>query len=361
MSIISSATQWLKTNIIGEGRRDFIDNSDAAKHQEDLDGIQRDLDRWRDGIDRVDQESKMHPPRLADVKPVDLVVGGAAAGAVVGAAGGMLNSVASTWLDESAVRVVENRQPVLEPTLKGYTDQMTPDVTRTPIYDGNGNVTSYRDDVKGNWHRFTPQIEKKEVGHVTIRNGEATHTVSAGGVLAEGLQGLVIGGAVGAGIGAAVAVSRRYVGGDDEQPAQPPREVDGQGKVIAAAAGVGAVAGAGLGLVNGFLEQVHAQTERVTTESPVMATRDIGQMPQDHYHSIFGVTRESDVAKVPVKVDAPVMERGLFGTRPQVTEQTVEVSSARFGIAEQVAAGAAIGAVTGVAAGVAINVARKYV
>jgi len=361
IALVSGAGRWLRANL-GGGTKDFLDNEGARKHEKDLEEVDKKLDDWRKDIDRIDEDAKVRPPKLSDVSTRDLVIVGGTAGAVVGAGVGSLSGLASTWLDDPKVDVQWTEHKIVDPTLKGFTDSLTPDTGKVPIYDGNGNVVDYRESVKGNFHRFTPQIEYREVGEWKEPKATLTHTSTGSSAVAEGLKGMVIGGLLGAGVGAAVAVARRATGQVPGPNSTPPREVDDQGKVIAVAAAGGAVIGGGLGLLSGLLEKAHTNAQTVKWEVPVVQQKEIGQIPQDHYHSIFDTTHEADIAKRSVTAEGPAMHRGLFGMRPDMQDRSIEVGGdPRFSVTGQVVGGAVLGAMGGVAAGVAVNVMRKYI
>ncbi|MBM3461485.1 MAG: hypothetical protein FJX76_05240 [Armatimonadetes bacterium] len=357
---IAAIGSWLRDNVTGRDTRDYIDNDGAKKHDDRIKDAEKKIDDWRKDLDRIDREAEIQPPRLSDFSTKDLVLVGGTAGAVLGTSAGALNGLTNTWLDTPKINVTETTHVIREPVYKGFTETLQPDVTRVPIYDGNGNVLRYEESTRGNWHRFTPQIEYKEVGEYKVPSAQVEHTNNGSNAVVDGFKGMLIGGAVGAGIGAAVAVTRHFTG--QGAGGKQPREVDDQGKVIAVTTAGGAVIGAGVGLLSGLLERAHSTSERLEWKEPVMVSREIGQMPADHYHSIFGVTRESDVARVPVNADGPRMERGLFGMKPDMVGHSREINAdPRFGIAGQVAGGAVLGAMGGVAAGVGINLMRKYI
>ncbi|MCE1245797.1 MAG: hypothetical protein LWY06_04040 [Firmicutes bacterium] len=352
-NMAGSVGNWVKSNITGdEGvSRDYKPNDSGLKDITDsYDRIEDRVDKVGKDLDKIGEKAELRPPRLSDFSDKDLVVVGAAGGAAIGGALGMADGVLQTALDEAKINVTETKHDIQKPVLKGFDGKLAEDK------DSAGSLQGYN-------HTFSPRIEYQKVGTFETKEAQVTHSVNAESPVSEGIKNMVAGAAIGGGLGVALAVGRKIMKKGQFEGRQD-RPIEGEGKVIAAGAGLGAAGGAVLGGLGAMIEAGHGEGKEISWKQPIMEKMTLGQMPQDHYHSVFEVVKETNVPNRDVVLEGPKMEKGLLGigespAMEKITK-TVEVAP-RYGIMSQVLGGTILGAVGGALAGVVVNVLRKIV
>lgn len=346
---------WVKSNITGDEQvtgKDYTPRDKRAREIQDRVELIRDrVDKIDKDISKIADTSELRPPKLSDVSDKELVIIGAGGGAVVGGALEMADGVLKTALDNPAIEVTKTEVDINRPVLKGYDDRLIEDK------DSGGMLKGYD-------HKFTPRIEQEKVGDYTVKEGKVIHTTDADSPVIKGVKGMVTGGIIGGGVGLAVAVIRRVLKKGTYVPRKEERELEGQGKVIAGTAALGAAGGAAVAGLGGVIERGHYDSKDISFEKPIMEKTSIGQIPQDHYHSVYDVVREENIPKRDVTMDSPKMEKGLlgFGEKPEMEKvtKTVEVEP-RFGVMGQVLGGAIVGGICGTLLGIVLNTLRRII
>ena len=370
-SLTSAVTGFVK-NQIGESR-DY-GTHDPAEGRREADGIGQDLERIGqdaarigERLDRVDEESAVKRPTFRDVSDKQVLIGAVGTGAALGGAVGLAGS-----LMEGAphVQVTETTHRIMAPALDGAGyDVKVFDVGRQ----GEG--------IKG-WDidlQRRPLVQK-EVGTYTTREASGS---AAASTLVDGAKGLVLGGLGGALLGAGTVALRRAIGQSYVGTAE--RQTEGDVKVMAVTGGVGAAAGAGIGLVNAL---TRSETVTFKTESlPAFVEQRIGEVPKGPGFFVpntnghqppetpqavealrsqnldrlagQGYRGVDNLRGQEVRASAPQMESRLLGAdRPKV--ETVEkTETVGPNLVASVLGGAVVGGVTGVAIGAVVNVLRK--
>ena len=350
----SSVGNWVKSNITGDAKttgKDYTPKDKRAKEiSENLQNIEDRVDKIDHDVSKIADTSELRPPRLSDVSDKELVIIGAAGGGAVGGALGVAEGVLDTALDDPKIEVTKVEHDINKPTLKGYDDKLIEDK------DSGGYLKGYD-------HKFTPRIEYEKVGDYTVKEGKVVHTVDADSPVMSGVKGMVTGTLVGGGIGLAVAVGRKIMKKGGYVPRED-RELEGQGKVIAASTAIGAVGGAAATGLAAVIEGSHGDVQELSWKEPVIEKQTLGQIPQDHYHSVYDVVKEDNIPKRDVVMDAPKMKDGVLGIGdgPKMEEvtETIEIKS-RYGFMGQVLGGTILGAIGGALAGVVVNVLRKII
>lgn len=350
----NKVTGWVKRNVSGNEK---VTGKDYTPKDRQAREINDNLSRIEDRVDRIDSDiskiadtSELRPPKLSDFSDKELVIVGATGGAVVGGAMGMAEGVIDTALDDPKIEITKTEHDINKPILKGY------DHKQIERKDSAGYLQGYD-------HKFTPRIEYEKVGDYTVKEGKVVHTVDGDSPVMSGVKGMITGTLLGGGIGVAITVARKIMKKGGYVPRED-REIEGQGKVIAATTAMGTAGGAVLGGVGALIEAGQAGDKEISFKQPVMEKQTIGQIPQDIHQSIYDVFKEHEVPKHDVTVEAPKMEKGFLGigekpAMEKVTE-TIEIKS-RFGFMGQVVGGAVIGAIGGALAGIMVNILRKII
>lgn len=350
----NSVGSWVKNNITGDGSvsgKSYTPKDKQAKEIADnLQNIEDRVDKIDNDVSKIADTSQLRPPRLSDVSDKELVVIGTAGGSAVGLGLGMTEGVLDIALDDPKIEITKTEHDINRPILKGFDDKLYEDK------DSAGYLKGYD-------HKFSPRIEYEKVGDYTVKEGKVIHTVSGDSPVLSGVKGMVTGGIVGGLIGLAIAVGRKILKKGGYVPRED-RELEGQGKVLAAGAALGAGGGAAMAGLGALIESGHSDAKDISWKEPIMGKQTIGQMPQDHYHSVYDVVKETDIPKRDVVMDGPKMEKGMLGIGEKPTMQemdkTIEIKS-RYGVMGQIAGGAILGAIGGTLAAVVVNVLRKII
>ncbi|MCL5036464.1 MAG: hypothetical protein M1269_05015 [Chloroflexi bacterium] len=193
-NIFSSAGSWVKANIIGETKAAKGGSKKAVKADKDF------------GDDRIGLYAGI----------------GAAAGGAIGTGVGMATGYKEMSNDKISKVMADH--DVNHPKLTGYDHTVSEDghyetrvtgyETKTSV-DENGNTIITKEPITeehwvtdGYWHRFSPDIEQKVVGH--YQTPEFKHS-GWFDPLTGGLVGLAAGATVGAGLGAVIGVVDKLV------------------------------------------------------------------------------------------------------------------------------------------------------
>lgn len=370
-SLTSAVTGFVK-NQIGDSK-DFgaADPADGRREADRIDGsldrIGRDATSIGERISRVDEESHVKAPTFRDVSNKQVLIGAAGAGAAIGGTVGLVGGLLG---GSPTVQITESTHKIMAPALDGAGyDVKVFDVGRQ----GEG-IKGWDIDIQ---HRGLTQ---KEVGTYTTREA---HVTGGSSPMIEGAKGLVIGGIGGAVIGAATVGLRNVIGQSYNGTAE--RETEGDVKVMAVTGGVGAAAGAGLGLVSAL-----AQSDTVSYKTEVLppfVDTKIGEVPKGPGFFVPNADglkppetpqaveslRHGNLDKLAergyrgtdnlrgqeVRANAPQMEDRLIGKdRPKVdeVEHTQQVGP---NVIASVVGGAVVGGIAGVAVGAVVNVLRK--
>lgn len=344
--------KWIEKNVTGQEKAKTMDYTPVDPKSKE---IKDRYDRMEDKIENIEKDiskiadtSELRPPKLSDISDKELVIMGTAGGAAIGGALGMTEAVIESALDNPKIEVTETEHAIENPVLKGYDDRMIEDK------DSGGMLKGYD-------HKFTPRIEYEKVGDYKVPEARVSHTVDAESPVMSGIKGMATGAIIGGVSGVGVAVGRKLLNKGKYVPRKD-RNLEGEGKVIAGGAVVGAAGGAVVGGLGAMVESGHSAAEEISWKQPVMEEKTIGKIPQDHYHSVFETIREDNIPKRDVTVEGPRMKDGLLGEKPvmEKMETTVEIEP-RFGFLSQVLGGAVLGAVGGALAGVVVNVLRKII
>jgi len=265
----------------------------------------------------------------------------------VGGAVSMTGEVLDAMLDKPKVVIAETDKVIQRPVMKGYDHHTAQKV------DGEGAL-------QGVQHSFTPRIEYENVGKYTEKTGQVVHTADVDNPVLSGLKGMLIGGGIGAAISGAIALGRKILHKGQYVPREE-REIEGQGKVIAATAAAGGIGGAGMGAIAAAMESGNAVSKEISFKAPVMEKANLGQVPQNAYVSTYDIYRESQLPRQDVVMDSPRMEDKLLGGQKPVLEKvtnTVEATP-RFGALGQIVGGALLGIMGGTCVGILVNTLRK--
>jgi len=346
---------WVKTNVTGTGK-ESVAGTDYTPKDKRAKNIKDGFDRIEDRVDKIDKDitkiadtSELRPPKLSDVSDKELIVIGAGGGAAIGGALGMAEGVLDAALDDAKIEITETEHEINRPTLKGFDDRLIEDK------DSGGYLKGYD-------HKFTPRIEYEKVGDYTVKEGKVVHTVDGDSPVMSGIKGMAAGAAIGTGAAIAIAVGRKLLKKGGYVPRKD-RELEGQGKVIAASTAIGAAGGMVMGGLGALIE-AGGQAQEISYKQPIMEQQTLGQMPQDHYHSVFDVINEENIPKRDVTMEAPKMEKGMLGIgeKPAMDKvtQTIEIKS-RYGFMGQAVGGAVLGAIGGAVLGIVVNVLRKII
>lgn len=356
---------FVTSNIAG-GQQDFVPKADAGEAQatkidQEYSQIQDGLKQQHDQLAAVDQDSQLRPPALKNYKNWELVAGGALAGAALGGAAGLGKEMLTAVASNPHVDITSTQHDIFRTELRHVKQPWTENTTE--LKDANGSINGWK-------HVYTASFDQKKVGTYTTRTAE----VKGGGhgnPLLSGLGGMVIGGALGAGVGAAVMLSRNFIP-DGKYQAYERHKTSGDGKIMLKFGVAGGAMGAGAGLLSAALESRHDQTVTYQTQTPEMHNQVVGQIPGQHVvansngtfqtqwnESIYG-TSANNPGRVNVTVNNPV-QSGLFH-HAQVQTHNVKVDVAgRYGYLTGMLGGMAVGVGAGVATGVLVNVIRKTI
>jgi len=337
---------------------------EATRVDTEVGRIHADTVDVRGELENLQENSKLKPPTFADISNKQVMLGTTSAGAVVGGALGALSNLASGSSGQVTFneRIVDINQPKLDGLgfdTKYYTVGGTPQ-----------NPESWDVDISRR------AIVHEKVGEYT----ERTPNVSGSGNIAlSGLIGVGIGTGVGALAGGAIVGLRKVL--NKEYNGTPPRQTEGDNKILIA----GGVAGATIGGIAGGLSSVinSGSVSYETQSIPAMETKVIGEVPSGGGFNIpndgeLGPPANTEqvadwmngnIDKLarkgfrgtenlrPEKIEAQVPQRNILG-KVKIDTETKEVNVGA-GLVSSVVGGMAVGAVTGVAGGVLVNVLRK--
>ena len=339
-------------------------SDDVRSKDQEEDKIDSDLGKIEDGLrkidaelDIIDQTTQLKPPSLSNVSNGQLLVAGATAGAIVGGAYGLLSNTATSWAAQPSIRVDTVKHDIIRPELgsPSYTETRIPLYRDVTTYDANGNPHTQKE-LTGYRLERTANIDEKVVGQYKTQTAQVNNAGISNPVW-DGLQGMAVGAAAGSVLAGGIIVARKLTGKGDYN-GSPARETQGDFKVIAKMAGMGAVGGAAIGGLSGMLASANAKTETIVTQSPVFETRSIGQIPASHDVGTANPGRVDVIRQVP-KMDGGVLGTGL-GKDPVVNETRTEVTAGGgVTLMSGLIGGAVVGAGMGAAAGVLTNVLRK--
>lgn len=371
-SITSAVTGFVK-NQIGDSK-DFgaADPTDSRREADRIDGsldrIGKDAASIGERLGRVDEESHVKAPTFRDVSNKQVMIGAAGTGAAIGGTVGLLGGLVG---GSPTVQITETTHKIMAPALDGLGyDVKVFDIGPS----GSSQINGWDIDIQ---HR---PLTQKEVGTYTTREAQVSGGSNA---MLEGAKGLVIGGIGGAVIGAGVVGLRGVIGQGYNGTAE--RETEGDVKVMAVTGGVGAAAGAGVGLVSA-LSQGDTVSYKTEVLPPFVDTK-IGEVPKGpgfYVPNADGIKppetpqavenlRNGNLDRLAergyrgtdnlrgqeVRANAPQMEDRLIGKdRPKVdeVERTQHVGP---NVVASVVGGAVVGGIAGVAVGAVVNVLRK--
>ncbi len=370
-SLTSAVTGFVK-NQIGESRDYGTHNPwearrEAEKIEGELERIGQDAATIGDRLSRVDEDSAVQKPTFRDVSDKQVMIAATGTGAALGGAVGLAGSL---FAGQPEVQILETQQKIMAPALDGpgY------DVKVYDIGPEGGPYEGWDVDL----HRRP--LTQKEVGTYTTREAQVT---GGANVLLDGAKGVLLGGLGGAVLGAGTVALRRAVG--QTYQGTPERETEGDMKVMAVTGGVGAAAGAGVGLVTALTQ---GETVTYKTETlPPFVDQKIGEVPKGPGFFVpnangnqppetpqqVEVLRDGNLDKLAqqgyrgtenlqgqeVRAAGPQMEDRLIGKdRPKVNTET-RTERVGPGVVGSVVGGAVVGGVTGVAIGAVLNVLRK--
>lgn len=357
---IANVKNFVSTHITG-GKKDFVPDEEATRIDNKYGEIKDELTQQRGELERIDEETRLRPPALKNFKNYELVAGGALAGAAVGGAIGLSKELLTSVASNPQVEVTEVEHSIYRTELRDVGEPWTE--ASNPQYDHNGSLTGWQ-------HVYTASLEQKEIGTYTERTAEIKGAGS-GNPLTAGLSGMLIGGALGAGVGLAVMVSRNFIP-DGKYQEYERRKTTGDAKVLLKFGAAGGALGAGAGLLSAALESRHNGVETFQTETPRMEREVIGQIPgqdvvqngngqfQTGWFETVRGTGANNPGNVNVEVDNPV-QSGLLN-RPQVNKEDVSIEvSGRYSYLTGMLGGMAVGVGAGIATGVLVNVIRKTI
>lgn len=360
MNVVGSLKSWVRTNITGSEDQAKYSKAASTPVDAEYSRIQDRVDGLGEKLASLDKDTQLGEVTLRNFKDSELVVGGAAVGGVVGGTAGVLTSLSSSLAGGAEVvvhdRVINVQNEVWKGVIKNPVIAVTQNV---PVLNNNGQQIGTTTETTGYKQTYSPDIEKKDVGHYT----ERTHEIkggSSGSPLVSGLIGLGAGMAVGAAIGGLVAVGRRAVGmGYDNHERVP---VKNEGKKLIQFGIAGGAVGAAVGAVNGYVEGQNAINTSYKTEVPKMEHVVLGQLPKEWVRDALNPNGKPPSGTVPYEVNQYKTEFSLTSNKLDVDKKTVEVHQAgRYGVVGGLVGGAVVGTIGGVLSGVAINVIRRAV
>lgn len=366
---------WIKRQIRTEN--DFRPASQESRE------VQKDLDELAERVDELKQPVEVslkgsYDDLSAGRKLMLGAAGGAAVGGVLGAAHGLLSPIG----DRVELQVSWDTHPITEDTLKivpnrsqlsGLTSQVTSEGVVDVTVKGGVRYDFDSEIVK------SPAGEYQTPGGVTLKRSESSNTTLSG------LVGIGVGAAVGvAGTGALMALKK--IRGTEQGPSEPTEGglVNGREmKTMAALGTVGALGGAGVGALAGWMESNRAAglSQSVTWETPVMKTAEIGTVPEsasvlirqdlDYGNSLQGSRIYRDPSEFDLDdhiKDSPgtaaqgrVPERGLLGGIKMEEHSKTYTTQPSAGILTSALGGALVGGLVGVAAGVSYNTLQRMI
>lgn len=368
---------WLKSHIRTA--------SDFTPASAESDAIQKDLDQLADRVDELKQPVEVsleggYDDLSAPRKLALGAAGGAAVGGVLGAAQGFLSPIG----DSVEARVNWTTTPIMEQSLSVTTDRnqlsgLASQVTADGVID-----VSVKGGVR---YDFDAEILENQVGEFKTPEGVTLERTSSGNVMTSGLIGLGVGAGVGLAATGALIALKSFRKGDGQEQSEPPRETavvtPSELKTMAGFGTLGAVGGAGVGALSGWMEQNRAAglSQEVTWETPVMETRDIGTVPEpasilirqdvDFGDSLKGSQIYRDPSKFDLDDHIKNSEgRTVQGTAPAKTwtgaikmEEHSETYTAEAKTTAMASAlgGALVGGLVGVAAGVCYNTLKRMI
>lgn len=349
---MSMINDWVRNNITGSGPRDYVPKDKRA------DEISKDLDRIEDGfrkadadLDKIDEMSQLKTPKLSDFKDSELVIMGAAGGAVAGGITGMADAVITTFSDEATIDVKTTEYDIMRPEVKGFHGP-----TGTNRYDADGILV-------GCDYKYEPDIENKKVGSYEVKEGSVVHSTDKADAVNRGLGHALGGALVGGAIGLGIAVGRKLLHkGEFVKTDERDRKLEGEGKLIAASAGIGAVGGAGLAGLGVLADLSKVDTKDISYDKPIMEEQVIGQIPKDYFNSALDPANSSPGNRDVIANGPKMKDRLIFGDKPvmEKVEQSVSIEP-RLNMAKQLAGGALLGGAFGALTGVILNVIRKVI
>ncbi|MBI3927949.1 MAG: hypothetical protein HY319_20575 [Armatimonadetes bacterium] len=363
-AVANKLTHWVRQNVSGSGEeaKDFSTNPRATQIDKEYGRIQDGLQQVAVELDKIDEETKLRPPALKNIKDMELVMMGGAAGAAIGGGIGLVSGLIDSAAGAPEVTINKVETPIFRQSLarpQGWTMVETEVNKPVPLYDGNGNQVGTTNELQG-WQRtYTPSVNQERVGSYTVEQPDVKQTAT-GSPLTSGLAGAAIGGGIGALVGAGVVVARKVTGKGAYEESDR-RNVEGQVQLLVKTGAAGAVAGAGVGFLSAALEAGHSDTIKYTVESPVMKTEVIGRIPQDHTVSALAPNSGTPAERA-IEVQNPEMRLGITGRSPKVESETRTLDvEGRFGYVGGIVGGAVVGGIAGVATGVLINTLRKSI
>lgn len=318
-----------------------------------------------------------------DQRARDYAVLGGAAGVVAGATIGAIKGFEHQA--GNSVKEVRVDKEIVAEELQGYRHHTRVDRDRYCVERESGRCVDYDSKTEGWWHRYSPNIKERVVGHYSTSEFHNRNALEPlGGAMLGGLAGGLVG--VAAGLGIAV-LTKSLREGDSPKPELPgsaepasggfdkwkgpSKEIEEEERKSAldtrlgvyAATGtvVGAGVGAYLGIKSGGIEQAANQTNTRSWMVPVYKDETLGHIPDGYYEHKDWLQIRPGSGKgrpeiVPVSGKVPV--RNADGSIT-MEEHTETFRSQRYGKVVGGLAGGAIGAGVGLAAGVGVGLADK--
>ncbi len=306
----------------------------------------------------IDKDTQLKPPSLANVKDSQLLILGATAGAAVGGGLGLASNLLTSWAAQPSINVTTETHQVDRQILTGHTERREEVNKPVTKYDQNGQP--YQGTQLTGWNvKHEPSFRTERAGEYETQKYE----VNNGGInnpIYDALGGMAIGAGVGTVLAGGIIVTRKLTGKGEYVPGES-RKTEGDLKVLAKMAGMGAVGGAVVGGLSGVLAAGNSETRTIVNQQPVFETKVLGQIPADYEQSVYQSTVTSPGTRN-VEGRVPVMEGGILGVgrSVKVTETREEVTAGGgLNLMTGVLSGAVAGAGIGVAAGVLTNVLRK--
>lgn len=375
---LATISTWIKENVIGEGEKAQAYRAAAAipvpdprgeKIKSDLKKDQELLEKTRKDLENIKDVTSIRTPQLSDFSNKDLLLMGGAGGGAVGGGLGMMDGLVRVWWDEPKVSTTWQSKEIMNPKLNGFQESMVKDVDTQPRFDRDGNPIGVRENLKGQFHNFVPNISYEKVGEYKSPSSIDVQHDASGNPVTEGFKGVFQGAIIGTGIAGLIIVARKIAGKQDaptdsDKGGPDPGGAKAELKVIAGSGAAGMATGAVVSLLSSALEASHSTEETVKWKEPIIEKKVIGEIPKNHYHSIFGTVDEAKIGKEQVTAEGPAMKSGILGIgdgpKMKEMEKTVQVEP-RYGVAGQVVGGIVIGGITGVLLGVVLNILRKVI
>ncbi|MBT9583145.1 hypothetical protein IV102_07340 [bacterium] len=309
-------------------------------------------------LQTIDKDTALQPPSLSNVKDAQLLVMGATAGAAVGGGVGLVSNLLTSWAAQPSIDVTTTTHDVSRPTLAGNTerrDEVSKPVTK---YDQNGNP--YQGTQLTGWDvKHQASFKTEKAGEYTTQEYKVNNAGVSSPVF-DALGGMAIGAGIGTLLAGGVIVTRKLTGKGEYVPHEG-RKTEGDLKVMAKMAGVGAIGGAAIGGLSGLLAGGNSVTKTITNQTPVFENKVLGQIPADYHQPVHQSSVPSPGTQS-VNGQVPVMEGGVLGVgkHVKVTEQKeIVTAGGGLNLMTGMLGGAVAGAGIGVAAGVLTNVLRK--